>query len=339
MKEAKTARCILALLIAVAFWSVPRGVSGQPRQDNGITVFYPNLRTGQATVDKAYRLAIGDLFSNIQTYKDGLLETPRPVILAGLDYGRPWTRDASINSWNAGSLLVPDVAKNTLLSVLVKEENVVRIGGQYWDAIIWSTAAWYHCLCTGDREFLQIAYEATKNSLAYFERTEFDPQYGLFRGLAWSDGVAAYAGQYAQTGGESAAWRWPEHNPERKVKTGYGIPMMATSTNCLYYNAYQTAGAMADELNLASAEDWPAQAKRLKNAINQHLWNEEAGVYRFYIDARRSVRLSGGAGERLCDPVRRGRPQAEGRDLQTSIRRPGRRPVRLAPVAPVHVAG
>ena len=76
------------------------------------------------------------------------------MILAGLDYDTPWTRDAAINVWNGAGLLLPDVARATLLSVLERAGETVRIGGQYWDAIIWTIGAWHHYLYTGDRELL-----------------------------------------------------------------------------------------------------------------------------------------------------------------------------------------
>jgi glycogen debranching enzyme len=256
----------------------------ETNSQNSIHAFYPNLNTGNSDIDKAFRIAVGDLFSNIQMYKSGLMAEQAPVILAGLDYNRPWTRDASINSWNAGSLIVPDVAKNTLLSVLHNDDNQVRIGGQYWDAVVWITGAWHHYLMTGDEEFLRLAYESARNSLAFFEETEFDSDYNLFRGLGWSDGVAAYEGKYEQTNGNSAAWSWPAENPDKALKIGYGIPMMAISTNCLYYNAYKTVDLMATELGIAESDDWPMKAESLKQAINTHLWNEETGVYNFYID-------------------------------------------------------
>jgi len=56
------------------------------------------------------------------------------------------TRDASINAWNGASLILPDVARNTLLSVLDRTDGGVRIGGQYWDCIVWTTGAWHHYL-------------------------------------------------------------------------------------------------------------------------------------------------------------------------------------------------
>ena len=57
-------------------------------------------------------------------------------------YDRPWTRDAAINSWNALSFIWPDLAEETLTAVLTDDQQTgLRIGGQYWDAIIWAQAA------------------------------------------------------------------------------------------------------------------------------------------------------------------------------------------------------
>ncbi len=140
---------------------------------------------------------------------------------------------------------MPDVARNTLLAVLVRSGGKVRIGGQYWDAIVWVTGAWYHCLYTGDKCFLALALDVTKNSLEYFEQTEFDATDNLFRGPGWSDGVTAYPDEYADAGGSSGILDWPTHNPGKMSRPGYGIPMKALSTNCLCYNACVTAEKMA----------------------------------------------------------------------------------------------
>ena len=206
-----------------------------------------------------------------------------PVILAGLDYGTPWTRDAAINAWNGASLMMPDVSRNTLLSVLERSAGKVRIGGQYWDCIVWATGAWHHYLYTGDRDFLALALEATRNSLIHFEETEFDAQFNLFRGPGWSDGVAAYPDVYADAGGSSGILDWPQHNPDKVSKPGYGIPMLALSTNCLYYNAYATAEKMAGELQAPVDPLWKAKAERLRVAINTRLWDDSKGNYRFLV--------------------------------------------------------
>jgi glycogen debranching enzyme len=128
-----------------------------------------------------------------------------------------------------------------------------------------------------------LALEATKNSLADFEQTEFDVQDGLFRGPGWSDGVAAYPDVYGDAGGSSGILDWPQHNPDKVSKPGYGIPMKALSTNCLYYNAYVTAEKMAATLKAPVDPQWHEKAERLQKAINSQLWDESKGCYRFLV--------------------------------------------------------
>ena len=95
------------------------------------------FETNDEDLNSAFRIALGDIYGNIYPFRDGLLEKEAPVLLAGLGYDTPWTRDASINTWNCGGLLYPEIGKNTLLSVLEKSDGKVKIGGQYWDCIIW----------------------------------------------------------------------------------------------------------------------------------------------------------------------------------------------------------
>ena len=63
------------------------------------------------------------------------------MIIAGLGYSTPWTRDAAINIWNAGALICPEISRSTLESVLTEKDGILHIGGEYWDAIIWVTGA------------------------------------------------------------------------------------------------------------------------------------------------------------------------------------------------------
>ncbi len=247
--------------------------------------FLPYLITGNDSIDQAFRIAIGDLLGNVVPFKNGLLDTYKPVIMAGLDYNRPWTRDAAINAWNGASLLMPEVSRNTLFSVLESIDNKVRIGGQYWDAIIWTTGAWWHYLYTGDREFLSLALEVTQNSLKYFEETEFDAELNLFRGPAcYQDGISAYPDPYAITDGSGFILDWPRANPDQVSKPGFGIPMQALSTNCLYYNAYISAQKMAGALGITAIPDWGLKAENIKKAINQRFKIKGKGHYRYLAD-------------------------------------------------------
>lgn len=281
MKAGKNA--LILILSGIFIWSCNSKQTPDCKDYNRVS--FVKLQTDNAVINKAFRIALGDLFSNIQDFPVHINDTISPVILAGLEYDSPWTRDASINCWNAGSFIVPEIARNTLLAVLADQNDslVIQRDTQYWDAIIWCSGAWDHYLWTGDHQFLKTAYEVTKNSLQFFEQTEFNKKYNLFRGLGWSDGVSAYEGKYVNTGGSSAAFDWPKYNPDEISKPGFGIPMMSTYANCLYYNAYIVADKMEKELNKKNS-GYKEKAAKLKDAINKHLWNETTGLYKFYID-------------------------------------------------------
>lgn len=245
---------------------------------------FPEMKTSNPAVNRAYRIAMGDLLGNVRMFRDGLLDQPLPVLLAGLDYDTPWTRDAAINVWNGLGLLWPDVSRNTLLVVLEMKQDKPNIGGQYWDAIIWTIGAWAYYLQTGDREFLALAFDAVKNSLDRFEREEFDPQSGLFRGPAvYGDGVAAYPDRYSP-GNTSSILDWVKANPDKRVHNGFGIPMMTLSTNCIYAQAYHIADRMARELSLESHPNYEERADALAGNIQKHFWNPGKGTFNYIVD-------------------------------------------------------
>jgi glycogen debranching enzyme len=243
---------------------------------------FPTLRCGNAAVERAYRIAAGDLLGNIQPFPVG--GEYRPVLLAGLDYDTPWTRDAAINVWNGLGLTHPQVARDTLLSVLEESSNGVWIGGQYWDAVIWALGLWAYYLYSGDRDTLQAGYRAIRNSLRRFEDEEYDPQIGLFRGPAvYGDGVAAYPDRYSP-GATSAILDWVHYHPAEKAKRGYGIPMMALSTNCIYAQVYRVLPRMAVELGLPPVAEDEGMAERLRENIRRRFWNSRSGLFDYLID-------------------------------------------------------
>ena len=86
----------------------------------------PQMITNKIEVNKAFRTAISDIVSNFAIHKDGFLTEAQEVIYAGMWYVKPWTRDAAINVWNACGLLLPEISKNTLLSVLTEDENGIN---------------------------------------------------------------------------------------------------------------------------------------------------------------------------------------------------------------------
>lgn len=246
----------------------------------------PGLVSGHGNLDLAFQIAMGDLCGNIVPFRAGILKDDKPCLMAGLDYRGPWTRDAAINTWNACGLLFPEVMRSTLLSEIENRDGRLMVRGQYWDAIIWVVGAWHQYLCEGNRKFLATAFEVTRNALEHYERTEYDPTTGLFRGPAvYGDGIAAYPDRYAVTDkGSACILDWPAANPASRASVGYGIPMQVLSTNCIYAEAYRLAVLMASELRRAAAPTWLRKHAALKRAINRQLWDDAAGQYRYFID-------------------------------------------------------
>lgn len=256
-----------------------------------INVPYLEINTDlQNEFEKSYRIAIGDIVSNISMYKGGLLEEDTPCLLAGIDYGKPWTRDASINVWNGFGLISADVAKSTLLAQLIMEKDELLITGQYWDSVIWIIGAWQYYLFTGDKEFLKLAYTAGKNTITLKEAEEFDTEIKLFRGPAvYGDGVSAYPKKYTEASDTknsetfSGIENWVEFNLDEKAEAGFGIPMFALSTNTVYYKSYDLLNEMSVELGYLNTQ-WSSKANKIRETINAKFWNPSKGIYNYLID-------------------------------------------------------
>ncbi|MFM8766076.1 MAG: MGH1-like glycoside hydrolase domain-containing protein [Spartobacteria bacterium] len=263
----------------------------------------PTLKTGDFQLDRAFRIAMGDMLGNVIHYRSGLLEKPAPCLAAGLSYPDPWTRDTALNTWNGAGTLIPGVMKNTLLSCLTRGDasagmgegcndvagskvppGMVSISGQYWDRVIWAVGAWAFYCQSGDREFLALALEAVRNSLPYLEENEWDGEKQLFRGGACiADGLGAYGDIYSNVK-DSGIYQWPEKNPDKRHPKGAGLPVMALSSNCLYAEAYRLASVMAGELGLEADPHWEGMRKKVIEGIQTNLWDAGGGFFRAYTD-------------------------------------------------------
>ena len=184
---------------------IHKNIKDKPTQTEIFLMLSNKKNIQEDKISKAFYIAMGDIFSNLRPYKGKLQKEEITSIFAGLDYSRPWTRDASINIWNGLGLILPETSKNTLISVLeTNSKGDTIIGGQYWDRIIWGIGAWNYYLFTGDKDFIEIAYRIIKKTIKIQEE-EFDNDLNLFRGAAvYGDGVSAYDKKYADN--------WTEEN-------------------------------------------------------------------------------------------------------------------------------
>ncbi len=206
---------------------------------------------------------------------------PGTFIRAGGGYDNPWTRDASLNSWFAGSLLEPASARNTLWAVCRRQNDgsiVVQQDNQWWDQCIWVKGAWNHYAVTGDLAFLQAAYSVATASLAILRKEHFNTSYGLFMGPAFfADGISAYPPPEFDQSNHSSFVLDHRHTRE----------LMVLSTNCVYREAFRCAAQMARALGRPDAEaaDEDHLSDSLKSSINQHFWSSTKHTYAYFISS------------------------------------------------------
>ncbi len=229
----------------------------------------PVLQSDRPQIDKAFKLAVETLYRN----------APGDLIKAGGKYGGEWTRDISINSWNAAALLIPEKAVFSLWSVTKNDRTLV--GHEYWDKIIWATAAYDFYLKSGDREFLKQAYIASANTMKELEKEQFDADYGLFMGPSvFNDGIAGYEEPVFETGHRSS--HVLDYPGSKRIK--------CLSTNCIYFSGYRVLAIMASlEGDEASAKEYARKAAALKAAIRRHLYDAKTGRTNYLIDTQGGV--------------------------------------------------
>lgn len=241
----------------------------------------------QASLGGPYESALDNLLGinavpyNPSVYnRTGLMTDPPGLFFrAGGGYQQPWTRDASINTWNAGALLAPAVARNTLWSVCERRPGgglVVQQDNQWWDQAIWAVAAWAYFSATGDRAFLPDAYETVTGTLDIARAQHYDPARGLYQGPAvMQDGIAGYPS--------------PPYEPGNTSSFVLDYPgsdrLECLSTNCVYVGAHRSAGRLARELGRPQREIHAhfVAARELAQRVNEHLWIREAGLYGYFL--------------------------------------------------------
>jgi hypothetical protein len=236
---------------------------------------YEAALTNVVGINTAYAVPATYNLANLVSYPPG------NFLIAGQGYPLPqrWTRDASVNTWNAVSLLAPVVGRNTLWSVIDSQTGgglIVQQGdNEWWDQIVWVVSAWDHFLVTGDQDFLGDAYTTAVNTMSTRVSANFNSSLGLFEGPGFmNDGISGYPEPPYEPGiASSFVLDYP-----------YASVMMCLSTNCLYYGAYRAMAHMAALLGHASdATGYQQAAASLRTAINANFWRADAGTYGYLI--------------------------------------------------------
>ncbi|MCA0330791.1 MAG: hypothetical protein LCI03_12925 [Actinobacteria bacterium] len=206
-----------------------------------------------------------------------------PFLRAGGGYPDPWTRDAALNAWLAASLLMPDVARSTLLAVTEESEGgrVVAQDDQWWDQMVWAVAAHHHVLVTGDTEFLREAQGIAVRTLAL--REDHQRADGLFRGPAvMQDGISGYPRELLDPALEHDSFVLSHPR-------SHGV--VCLSTNALHVLAYDAVAGMSALLGDDPAR-YRASADALRARTWAAFWNAGTGRLDYVVDPASGERFA-----------------------------------------------
>lgn len=214
---------------------------------------FPQFQSQQTLVDALYRMALADVTSNY-SQTGGFNSHDDHSSL----YGSIYLSLAMLN---------PERSMLTLEHQVV--DGLVEQGEGTWpvcdDRMGWPIAAWEVYCMTGDEQWLAYAYEVTLNTIDEELAVQHDMHDGLWHG-----------GQLARYNAGDFYPDWATAIDLTEIET------MINST--LAVRAMETANLMADELQ--EAPPYEQEALRLREAINQQLWDESRGRYSAYLMGR-----------------------------------------------------
>ena len=243
---------------------------------------YPQYISGYPIADALYNMSLEEMLKAIE--KDSTFRT-------GKEWSGVWTRDISYSIILSMAHLQPLVAKYSLLRKVNKNKKIIQdtgTGGAWpvsTDRMIWAVAAWEIYISTGDKVWLQQAYEIIKNSEDDDELNAYDKLTGLVKG-------------------ESSFLDWREQTYPKWMQPADIYESECLGTNAVHYQAHKVLAKMATLLNQQTvAAKHIAIAERIKKGINTYLWIPEKKYYGQYLYGRNFKIVSPRSealGEALC---------------------------------------
>ena len=158
--------------------------------------------------------------------------------------------------------LKPYQSMATLRTLVDRDSIIMQREGQWpvvSDHIGWATAAWEVYKTTGDRQWLAYCRHVIEKTLSINNQVLVDQSTGLIHGAGYT--TSRPLGVRRMT--------WMGYNDL--------FACMSLGNNILTAHAYSILSDMYEELGIES--NYEKDALRLKDAINQHLWNEDKGFY------------------------------------------------------------
>ena len=246
------------------------------------TAAFPQYSSDEKLSNALYNMALEEMTNAVE---------PDSTFRTGKEWAGVWTRDISYSIILSMAYMQPKVAMKSLMRKVNANNRIIQdtgTGGAYpcsTDRMIWATAAWEVFKATGERKWLEKAYDIIKNSIADDEQVAYDTETGLVRG-------------------ESSFLDWREQTYPKWMQPADIYESENLGTNAVHYQANIILSEMAKILKFTEvSEKHKALAEKIKSGINTYLWMPEKGYYAQYLYGRnfKSVSPKSEAlGEALC---------------------------------------
>ncbi len=243
---------------------------------------FPQFKSDFTLANAVYNMSLEEMIKAVE---------PDSTFRTGKEWAGVWTRDISYSIILSMAYLQPQVAKNSLLKKVNKKKRIIQdtgTGGAYpasTDRMIWAVAAWEVYTATGDKDWLELAYEIVKNSIEDDLLNCYDPTTGMVKG-------------------ESSFLDWREQTYPKWMQPADIYESECLGTNAVHYQANKVLSLMAKTLKhveVASKHD--AIADKIKAGINKWLWMPDKGYYAQFLYGRNNKIISPKSealGEALC---------------------------------------
>ena len=231
-----------------------RFVQGRPwRMRQPRPALMPEYSSQQPLVDALYNMSVDKIVEAID-------ESGRFVVSQG-NYSRLYC-----SIFLSLAALKPHQAMATLRAMVDRDSIIMQREGQWPvvnDHIGWVTAAWEVYKVTGDKEWLVYCYHVIGKTLAINRAVLLDHSTGLVHGAGYTS--AKPLGVRRMT--------WMGYNDL--------FACMSLGNNILTAHAYWVLDEICDELGIEN--EYQQEPQLIKDAINQHLWNEDKGFYSSFL--------------------------------------------------------
>jgi len=254
-----------------AEWKLSRDISS-----------FPQYKSDFLLSDAVYNMSLEEMLKAIEA--DSTFRT-------GKEWSGVWTRDVSYSIILSMAYLQPKVAINSLMRKVSKSKKITQdtgTGGAWpasTDRMIWAVAAWEVYKATGNKDWLEQAYQIIKNSIEDDLVTIYDPGTGMVKG-------------------ESSFLDWREQTYPKWMQPADIFESECLGTNAVHFQANMILSKMASTLNQKQiAEKHKQIAEKIKAGINTYLWLPEKGYYAQFLYGRNFKIVSPGSealGEALC---------------------------------------